>query len=128
MALRQWAWLIGMTDADDHRPRQWAKSFSQPPSLEVHGAAIDFQSYVPQRRALRLRVQDQDIAIKLRPASVCVNPVFELLGAPKGALTVTRDGVRISSEDHAWDGRTLWLDATIKEPTELRFAFSGRTD
>ena len=35
MTVRRWAWLIGMSDADDGRLVDWAKSFATPPSLEL---------------------------------------------------------------------------------------------
>jgi len=103
----------------------WAISFSNPPSLEVRGGRLELDSYAPQRRALRLQVQQLTVTIKVRPQIECVNPVFELLGAPTGSLRITRDGARIDPNKYAWDGRTLWLDATIKAPTELVLEFKS---
>ncbi len=123
MSCRRWVWLIGMSDASDWELGERATSFSYPPSLEVQGGRLDFDSYDPQRRALRLHVQDQNVAIKLKPRNWCVNPVFELLEAPGGPLTVRRDGAKMSPDFYAWDGRTLWLDATISEPAELNLVF-----
>ena len=123
MSFRRWVWLIGMSDASDEKLANWATSFAFPPSLEVQGGRLDFDSYDPQRRALRLHVQDQRVTIQLRPRIKCVNPVFELLGAPGGPLTVWRDGAKMSPDFYAWDGRTLWLDATIGGPAELNLVF-----
>ena len=123
MSLRQWVWLIGMSDASDWELRNWATSFSFPPSLEVQGGRLDFDSYDPQRRALRLHVQQQSVTIKLLPRIKCMNPVFELLEAPVGPLTIRRDGARMSPDFYSWDGRTLWLDATIGEPAEAEPVF-----
>jgi len=123
MSFRRWVWLIGMSDASDGQIGNWANSFAFPPSLEIQGGRLDSDSYVPQRRALRLHVQDQNIRIQLKPRIKCVNPVFELLGAPGGSLTIRRDGAKMSPDSYAWDGRTLWLDATIKEPAELDLVF-----
>ena len=123
MITRQWAWLIGMTDAGDEQLLQWARSFSRPPSLKVQGARLEFESYAPERRALRLQVQAQAVKIKLTPAPVCVNPVFELAAAPRGDVTIWLDGRKLASDHFAWDGRVLWLDATVVAPTELKLAF-----
>jgi hypothetical protein len=125
MSFRRWVWLIGMSDASDGELGIWATSFSFPPSLEVQGGKLDFDSYDPQRRALRLHVQHQNVTIQLKPRIKCVNPVFELLGAPGGPLTVRRDGAKMSPDFYAWDGRTLWLNATIREPAELRLEFNS---
>ena len=103
----------------------WATSFSFPPSLQVHGGRLEFDSYDPRRRALRVRVQDQKVTIQLKPRDICVNPVFELSGAPGGPLTLWRDGAKMSSDIYAWDGRTLWLDATIRGSAELRLEFKN---
>src|SRR4051812_4282110 len=123
MTVRRWAWLIGMTDADDESLVRWAQSYARPPSLEPSGASLDLDAYVPERRALRLRVQAPSVTIKLRPEPVCVNPVFELEGAPKGNLTVVLDGRGLASDSFAWDGHVLWLDATMTGPTELKLRF-----
>ena len=123
MSFRRWVWLIGMSSATDLELGMWATSFSFPPSLEVRGGRLDFDSYAPQRRALRLQVQNQTVTIKVKPRIECVNPVFELLGAPDGPLTITRDGARVGPDQYAWDGALFWLDATIEEPTELNLVF-----
>ena len=55
MTMRRWAWLIGMSDDTDARLVEWAKSFATPPSLEAAGgAALAFDGYAPERRAIRL--------------------------------------------------------------------------
>jgi hypothetical protein len=123
MIMRRWAWLIGMTDAPDPRLREWASSYTTPPALEVHGGRLDFRGYAPERRAIRLAVDAREIEIALQPASPCVNPVFELAGAPRGEVNVTLDGHVLDGSHHAWDGHTLWLDATIKTPARLRVTF-----
>jgi hypothetical protein len=123
MTVRRWAWLIGMTDADDDTLMKWAKSYARPPSLKLSGASLDLDGYVPERRALRLRVQGPSVTIKLKPEPVSVNPVFELEGAPKGKLTVTRDGRTLGGDSFAWDGHVLWLEATTSGPTELELGF-----
>ncbi len=51
MLVQTWVWLIGMSDADDARLLQWAHSFAQPPPLELDGARLEADSYIPQRRA-----------------------------------------------------------------------------
>jgi hypothetical protein len=63
------------------------------------------------------------ISATLRPSSVCVNPVFEIRHASSRLLHVTLDGSTLPSENFAWDGNTLWLDVTLREPAKLRFEF-----
>jgi hypothetical protein len=123
MTVRRWAWLIGMTAESDERLVARAKSYATPPSLQVWGARIVLDAYVPERRALRLAVEDREVAILLKPGPACVNPVFELEGAPGGTIHVALDGLRLEPGRFAWDGRTLWLEATMDRPTELRIGF-----
>jgi hypothetical protein len=120
MTIRRWAWLIGMSDADDARLVAWAKSFAAPPSLDLQGARLDFGGYAPERRAVRLEALSADVRIMIKPGAPCVNPVFELAGAATGELRVTLAGQPLEARRFAWDGHTLWLDATIETPTELR--------
>jgi hypothetical protein len=124
MVVRRWAWLIGMSDEPDARLRERANSFATPPSIEsLRGARLAFESYAPERRAIRLAVVGQDVAMMLRPRVPCVNPVFELNSVPAGKFQVMLSGRTLASREYAWDGRTLWLDATIATPTELRLTF-----
>jgi hypothetical protein len=113
MMIRRWAWLIGKSDASDEILLDWALSFSLPPGLEVSGARIDFPSYSPERRAIRLMVESPSIEIKLKPIVRTVNPVFELDQAPATLVEVTLDGQRLSSDAYAWDGSTLWVKASV---------------
>jgi hypothetical protein len=123
MTVRTWAWLIGMTGESDARLVEWAKSFATPPALELRGARVGFDGYAPERRAIRLVAEGSDIAITIKPGPPCVNPVFEFEGAPKGEIRVTLAGQRLDPSRYAWDGHTLWLDATIRTPTELCVTF-----
>jgi hypothetical protein len=54
-----------------------------------------------------------------------VNPVFEFDRAPGGEVGVMLAGRPLDTGRYAWDGRTLWLDATIEAPTELRVTFTA---
>ena len=126
MTVRTWAWLIGMTDESDDRLVARARSFATPPALEVRGAKIDFDGYVPERRAIRLRVEGRDVAVTIKPGVPCVNPGFELAEAPAGPMTLALDGRALGAERFAWDGGTLWLGATIEKPAELRITWGGR--
>jgi hypothetical protein len=123
MTVRTWAWLIGMTGESDTRLVEWAKSYAIPPVLELRGARLGFEGYAPERRAIRLIAEGRDIAITIKPSTPCVNPVFECDGAPKGEIRVVLSGSRLDPARYAWDGRTFWLDATIRTPTELRLSF-----
>ena len=51
------------------------------------------------------------------------DPVFEFNRAPPGAIKVSLRGQPIGAEHYAWDGRVLWLDATIESPTLLVVRF-----
>jgi hypothetical protein len=125
MSVRQWVWLIGMSNASDTDLGAWARSFASPPSIEVTGGRLGFDSYASQRRVLRLHIEDKTVTIKVKPSTTVMNPVFELLEAPAGPLSVNRDGAAIAPDRLAWDGRTLWLDATIERPTEIVLEFNG---
>jgi hypothetical protein len=126
MTLRTWAWLIGMSDAADRALLDRARSFATPPSIaSLRGTRLEFDAYVPERRAIRLVVEGRDVAITIEPGPPCVNPVFELDRAPEGSIRVMLGGQSLDPRRFAWDGRTLWLDAIIEKSTELRVAFGA---
>jgi hypothetical protein len=127
MTERTWVWLIGMTDAANRRLVAWAKSFATPPSLDLEGARLDFEGYVLERRAIRLVVENREVVITVKPGSPCINPVFEFDGVPEGEVRVLLGGRPLDPQRFAWDGRTLWLDATIATPTALRVVFGRKT-
>ena len=118
-----WVWLIGMTDVSDVRALEWAHSFATPPSLEVKGARYDFDSYVPERRATRLVVEDPTVLITIKPTVKCINPVFELIGTPGTLSSVTLAGRPLQPKEYAWDGKTLWLNADIDQAQQIRIDF-----
>ena len=126
MIRQTWAWLIGMSDANDERLLQWAHSFFIPPSLEVQGARLDAESYVPERRAIRLDVEDTTVVITLKPLTACVNPVFELIDSPKTLAGVWLADSSLDPKDYAWDGKTLWLNRTITKCVVLRLEFAEK--
>ena len=123
MLVQTWVWLIGMSDAGDARLLEWAHSFSKPPSLEVQGARLDAEPYVPERRAIRLIVQDKTVTITIKPAAACVNPVFELLEVPKTLARVRLANRLLEAKEYAWDGKTLWIKATVLRDTPLQLEF-----
>jgi hypothetical protein len=123
MLVQTWVWLIGMSDAGDARLVEWARSFSQPPGLEVQGARLEAESYIPERRAMRLIVDEPTVTIKIKPAAACVNPVFELAEAPPTLTRVQLGERSLEAKDYAWDGRTLWINATLAQETLLRLGF-----
>ncbi|WP_165248967.1 hypothetical protein [Paludisphaera soli] len=125
MVHRRWAWLVGMTDADDARLVQWARSYARPPSLTAKGAQVAFQGWSAERRSIALTADGPTIEIAVRPETPWVNPVFELAAAPEGVPTVSLDGVPLASEAFAWDGRTLWIDATLAAPATIRAEFAA---
>ncbi len=124
MVETSWAWLIGMTEESDERLLEWVRSFMRPPSIELRGARLEFDSYVPERRAMRLFVEDETVAITIKPTVRCVNPVFELTGDPGDLARLSLGDRALHPEDYAWDGKTLWLKANIDQPQVLRLVFS----
>jgi hypothetical protein len=123
MLVRRWVWLVGMTGDGDARLRARARSFATPPSLEASGARLAFDTYVPERRALRVVAEGRRIGLTIRPGPPCVNPVFEIDAAPGGPLAVTLDGRPLDPARFAWDGHTLWLDATLEHESRLQLDF-----
>jgi hypothetical protein len=123
MSHQRWYWLIGLTDASDQRLLEWAQSFRNPPSLKLEGARLDLDSYLPERRAMRLIVEKPALSITLKPSGRNVNPVFELIGAPKQLATVILGNRTLKPADYAWDGLTLWINADIDAPASLRLEF-----
>lgn len=124
MTIQKWAWLIGMTDATDQRLLDWAKSYAKPPALELEGARLEADSYAPERRAIRLVVEADRVTINVRPSVPCVNPVLELVGAPSGDITVHLGDRLLDAKEYAWDGKTLWLNATLVQGTQVRLDFA----
>ena len=78
---------------------------------------------MPERRALRLIVKDKRVCVTIKPCKVCVNPIFELLGAPESLTRVQLAGRTLDTSEYAWDGHTLWLDATLRENAQLTIEF-----
>lgn len=113
MTVERRVWLIAKTNAPDAVLLDWAHAFSDPPSIDVRGARIDFPSYSPERRAIRLIVQSPSIDIDLKPVVRTMNPVFELSQAPKELVGVVLDGKEVAPSDYRWDGKTLWVKAAI---------------
>lgn len=118
-----WAWLIGMSDANDEELLQIAESFANPPALEIAGAKQDKEPYVSERRAMRLVVEKNKVTIMIKPGRCCVNPVFELLNAPKDLLKVKLGDRILPTDKYAWDGHSLWLNATIDKSEILDLQF-----
>lgn len=124
MDLETYVWLIGMSDEDDAHLLRRAKSFPQPPTLELAGAKAETELYAPERRALRLIVEQPIVTVLLKPVEHCVNPVFELSSAPKTLKSVSVDEKPLDPARYAWDGKTIWLDATFSQPSRIRFEFA----
>ena len=119
-----WVWLIGMTGAGDEELRQWAQSFSHPPALQARGAKVEAEPYAIARRALCLTVENKAVAIAVTPSGRCVNPVFELRGAPGALREVRWNDELLPADRYRWDGATLWLVANLDRPATLALTFS----
>jgi hypothetical protein len=113
LTITQRVWLIGQTNASDERLRDWAKSFSTPPSIDLAGAHLDFPTFSQERRAIRIIADSPSVLLKLTPASYTVNPVFEISNPKGNLLGITIDGVSLSAADFSWDGGVLWTRVSI---------------
>ena len=118
-----WVWLIGMTDAGDEELRQSAQSFGHPPKLEAQGATMGPALSAPERRALCLTVQNKKVTIAITPVGHCLNPVFELKGAPKVLRAVQLNQRALEKNQYRWDGATLWVGAHLHQPATLELEF-----
>jgi hypothetical protein len=123
MTVQRWSWLIGKTNVSDERLIEWAQSFSSPPSVDLQGATLDFESYAPDLRAIRIRVTDPTASITLKSIMRYVNPVLELTRIPGKLESISLDDHSLAKSDYAWDGRTLWLNVTVEKPARLTLQF-----
>ena len=124
MQVEKWAWLIGLSDADDTRLLEWSRSFANPPRVEAEGAGLQMPSYNTERRATLLAVEKPIVSLAIKPTTPCVHPVFELHKAPKALARIELNGNPLTAHDYAWDGRTLWLNTTLRRETSLKLVFS----
>jgi hypothetical protein len=125
MQVQTWVWLIGMTDAADSHVLEWAQSFSAPPSLEdLVGVRLDVETFAPERRAVRLVAESSSLTMTLHPAKICVNPVFEIRNVPMKLSQVILNESPLPPQQYAWDGRTLWINATLRKPATLGLRFA----
>jgi hypothetical protein len=123
MQVEKWAWLIGLSDNDDARLLEWSRSFSTPPQIQAEGARLQTPSYNTERRATLLTVESPIVSLTITPSTPCVHPVFELQNAPRMLSRVELNGRELAATDYAWDGRTLWLNATLRKQAQLGLLF-----
>ncbi len=119
------AWLIGASDADDETLRHWMQSTAEPAEVEARGARKESAFYAAERRAFRLVAEAQELTLTITPHGWCMNPVFEIANAPKSIRTITLAGQPLGADQYAWDGKTLWVQAALYQPAELRLAFAA---
>lgn len=124
MEQRRWVWMIGMTDESGEALLARAKSFAHPPAVELRGARLNAEAYAPERRAIGLTAEEGEVRIAIRPEFPCVNPVFEIGGAPGPLAEIALDGRPLEGNEYAWDGRTLWIGIAIRESAVLRLRFA----
>jgi len=125
MQVEKWAWLIGLSDADDARLLEWSRSFTTPPPIEAQGARLQSPSYHTERRATLLTVEKPIVSLTITPSTPCVHPVFELQDAPQTLSRVELNGHELAATDYAWDGRVFWLNATLRKQNQLRLEFAA---
>jgi len=125
MRVEKWAWLMGLSDADDARLLEWSRSFATPPLIKVEGANLQSPSYNTERRATLFTVEKPVVSLMITPSTPCVHPVFEFQDAPKTLSRVELNGRELAASDYAWDGRVFWLNATLREPADLRLEFAS---
>jgi hypothetical protein len=56
----------------------------------------------------------------LKPGGRSVNPVFELLKAPPMLAAVRLGDRSLLPAEYAWDGKVLWVKATLSDTTLMR--------
>jgi hypothetical protein len=112
-----------MSNGNDEELRHIASGFATPPSLQLDGAILDPEPKVSDKRAMQLVVEKKRVLIKIKPASWCVNPVFELQNAPEKLKTVNLDGKILDPSRYAWDGHIFWLSATTDKTLTLELLF-----
>jgi len=93
-----------------------------PPRLPLTGARLESESSAPERRAIKLVAEAPLITITLHPATVCVNPVFEIRNAPARLSQVILNDSPLPHHEWEWDDRTLWLNLTLREPSSILLA------
>jgi hypothetical protein len=125
MQVEKWAWLIGLSDADDTRLLEWSRSFASPPQIQAEGARLQSPSYNTERRATLLNVEKPVVSLTITPSTPCLHPVFELQNAPKTLSRVELNGRELAATDYAWDGRVFWLNATLRKLAQLRLQFAA---
>jgi hypothetical protein len=125
MQVEKWAWLIGLSDADDARLLEWSRSFATPPQIQAEGARLQSPSYNTERRATLLTVEKPIVSLTITPSTPCVHPVFELQDAPQTLSRVELNGRELAAADYAWDGSVFWLNATLRKQAQLRLEFAA---
>jgi hypothetical protein len=125
MQVEKWAWLMGLSDADDARLLEWSRSFATSPKVEAEGARLQSPSYRTESRATLLTVEKPVVSLMITPSTPCVHPVFELHDAPKTLSRVEMNGRQLAASDFAWDGRVFWLNATLRDAANLRLEFAS---
>jgi hypothetical protein len=68
-------------------------------------------------------VESSTPVITLKPAVPYINPVFELVGAPKNLTSVALGTRSLKPTEYAWDGQTLWISANVDTTTALKLEF-----
>ena len=121
MIVQTWVWLIGMSDADDARLLQWAHSFAQPPSRARGGSAAGgrvVRSRAPCHPArCRSRMRSRSTSSRPRRASIrCLS----WPGRPRRSPAWQLADRTLDAGEFAWDGQTLWINATLTQDTPLR--------
>lgn len=123
MKVETWTWLIGMANTSEDHLLHIAMSYAEPPTLDIQGGRVKPEIYSSERKALQIIAEKPIINIKLKPIQWTINPVFEISGSNKNIMSITMDDKPLSKNDYAWDGKTLWIQATLSKPTNLRLEF-----
>ena len=119
MQRRVFAWLIGMTDANDADLLERARSYGSAPPLKIEGAKSAV--WDPLKRSFN--IEADQASLKLVPRKVCVNPAFDFGAGDRKLTRVKLDGRSVPRKNFAWDGRLLWLKAKLTAPSELELKF-----
>ena len=104
--------IMGIAQKSPQNPANPAPKNANPPA------------YNTERRATLLTIEKPIVSLTIKPTTPCVHPVFELQGAPKMLSRVELGSRVLAANDYAWDGRTLWLNNTLRDDVTLRLTFS----
>lgn len=134
---KTWIMLHGMTEADDNALVSLAKSWIQPPDLQLQSDDFSYKGYDAAQRAFIVECTKSDkpsslnLKLSAGPEQPLVNPAFVIQGWGRSGVSIKKDGktlengntVRVGHVSGA-DGVDLiiWLCLQSDNPVTLQFS------